>query len=650
MPKKRATPENGGDSSRRRCFPVSPGEAPCRLDRYLAAQLATEGISREKVKSLILDGKVFVDENPVLSPRFRLSGNEELAVLIPPGQNLLTPEEGELTVLYRDAVLAVINKPAGLTVHPAPNRPQGTLAHRLLAHFPELAAQEGFRPGIVHRLDKDTSGLMLVALTEECRLALARSFARHEVFKEYLALTHGVPDAAAAGCLIEAPISRDSRNKTKMAVQAGGKSAKSLARVLFADLLRRFALVAVRIFSGRTHQVRVHMQHIGHPLLGDAVYRAPKTLSAESGRGKGEAKNRAQDDKNRACPAAPRQMLHAWKLAFAHPLPDKAGPALAKALAATDGPVQAIGAAPISAAAPADNATGGGAPANGAASVSAAAPANGPSENRGCELRFLCPPPEDFQQTALANAHSTLPVVITGSPGCGKSSLLELLRRAGLPVFSADAEVARLYAPGGNGQQLLRAAFGSRFVPDDNSPVDKAALGAAMRDDAALRREVEALIHPQVAYAMQAFFDEQQQARAPFAVAEVPLYLESARAHPAAKMQTPGGSSQITDCAPRTRNEAFFPVLVGVRCPFAIRRERLMARRNWSPELIDLMESWQWPEDKKLAACDLLADNSRGEEDLEAETGLLLQKLQQIRRQRLERTAKTLQALWTSWS
>ena len=607
-------------------FVVGGDETSGRLDRFLADKLRENGLSREKVKELIREGRVTVDGRPAGSPRREVLPGSEVRVDLPARVSALEPEEGELSVFYRDAELAVLNKPAGLTVHPAPGLTTGTLAHRLVAHFPELAAQEGFRPGIVHRLDKDTSGLMLAALTERCRLALAAMFARHVIYKEYLALVRGVPKGSDG--VIDAPVGRHPTQKTKMAVVARGKAAKSVWRMLYADPRGRFALVAVRIYSGRTHQVRVHMAHIGHPLWGDAVYGGGESLPASPASGGGQSrKGRAGGPgKNarlgkapadaRCCMAGPagtalseefplcrageagdgsppiRQMLHAWKLGFIHPFPE----AMAHPL--IFGPEARRVAWP---------------------------------EGEG--LLFRCPPPSDFAEAARFLGRETLRVAVTGSPGCGKSSLLEAWRRMGIPVFSADAEVGRLYEMDGDGRRLLRARFGARFVPDSAGPVDKAALGTAMREDPALRREVEALIHPLVRHAAREFWREQEARGMPVAVAEIPLYLE-----------TNFGRSGETGAGGASGEAAH--VLVGVHCPFALRRERLMRKRGWSGETVAFMESWQWPEDRKMAACDLVIDNAGTEEDLERRAGESAAWLAALRGERESLALARLREIW----
>jgi 23S rRNA pseudouridine1911/1915/1917 synthase len=575
-------------------------EAGTRLDRFLADRLRDAGLSREKLKGLIREGKCLLDGKPEYSPKTILAVGVQVTIQVESPPTSLKAEPGDLEILYRDAVLAVLNKPAGLTVHPAPGRPTGTLAHRLLSHFPELEALEGFRPGIVHRLDKDTSGLMLIALSEQCRLALAGQFARHEVYKEYLALVRGVP--ARKEETIEVPIGRHPTLKTKMAVIPGGKPAKSARRTLFADPRGRFSLQAVRIFSGRTHQVRVHMQHIGHPLLGDPLYGGQVTASCPC-RGK-------------------RQMLHAWRLSFTHPLPGGSGSAwrdTSSDLLCTTGQDQKSP-APSSKAAPSSS------DAKLSHYPKKTLPPPKGLERDGDTLSFRCPPPTDFIDTVRACLSRSLPVVITGSPGCGKSLLLQFFREQGFPVFSADAEVARLYKPGEDGARLLRARFGDRFVPDASGPVDKAALGSAMRESEALRREVEAMLHPLVWHAVASFWKTHEDTAA-LSIAEIPLYLESGRDRKAAQENDP-------------------PLLVGVSCPFSVRAERLALHRGWSGEVIAGMEAWQWPEDKKMQACDLVIDNSGSLNSFNRNAQALLDALLDTRRERHEAATRHVQSLW----
>ncbi|MDR3043925.1 MAG: dephospho-CoA kinase [Desulfovibrio sp.] len=549
--------------TRTHSFTVAPEHAGQRLDRFLGDVMAElrekdghgDAVSREKVKRAIRDGAATVQGRPCTVPNTRVEPGQTVTLTLAVPAAKVTPEEGDLAVLYRDAAIAVLDKPAGLTVHPCPSCPEGTLVHRLVRHFPELAAQEGFRPGIVHRIDKDTSGLLLVALTEAVRLELSRAFAQREVHKEYLALVHGVP--APQGEL-DAPIGRHPLHKVKMAVvpeNRGGKPARSAWRVLLADPDGRFALVAVRIFTGRTHQIRVHMAHLGHPLWQDAVYGPAETAPPAAG----EPPN-----------FPPRQMLHAWRLSFRHP-------------------------------------------------------------ETGKDMHFTCPPPPDFAALALCLSRRMQRVVVTGSPGCGKSALMRLLGQpgeAGLPVWSADAAVARLYEPGCGGHHLLRGRYGDRFVPDPAGPVDKRALFAAMRREAALRREVEDMVHPLARHDMDAFFARAEASGAPVAVAEVPLFLEAG-----------WKAGTQPDILPNI-------LLVGVHCPFAERARRLETHRGWPPDMIAAMEAWQWPEADKMRACHLVVDNSGTPEDLARRARGLLAELARLRAARDARVADQLASLW----
>lgn len=279
-----------------------------RLDAFVAGLLAGEGVSRGAVQELIRQGHVTLDGRAPAKAGLRLAGGEALAVRLELPGTALTPEAGELRVVHEDARLAVIDKPAGLTVHPAPGLETGTLVHRVLHRWPHAALMDGPRPGIVHRIDKDTSGLLLVALDEAARLALAGDFAARRVRKEYLALVHGVPEARPGPWgEIDAPLGRDPRHKTKMAVApSGGREARTSWRVLWAAPGGAASLVLVRIHTGRTHQIRVHMAHIGHPLLGDAVYGSRQHAEFAAATGLDPA-------------LAGRQMLHAWRLGFTHP-------------------------------------------------------------------------------------------------------------------------------------------------------------------------------------------------------------------------------------------------------------------------------------------------------------------------------------------
>ncbi len=268
-----------------------------RLDAFLARRC--DQLSRSHARRLIEAGLVTIDSRQG-KPSQRLAQGDHVLAIIPPPQTIdLIPEAIPLTIVYQDDDLLVVDKPAGLTVHPAPGHPSGTLVNALLALCPDLRAIAGtlrpgsgqaLRPGIVHRLDKDTSGLLVVARSDRAHLELARQLKEREVRKTYLALVHGVPTPAQG--TIEAPIGRHPKNRKKMAVVAGGRDAETRYRLR--QELAAYALLEVEPVTGRTHQIRVHLAAIGHPVLGDATYGKRSTVVG-------------------------RQFLHAWRLAFTLP-------------------------------------------------------------------------------------------------------------------------------------------------------------------------------------------------------------------------------------------------------------------------------------------------------------------------------------------
>ncbi len=288
-----------------RTFIVPAEAAGMRLDKFLVGRLTD--VSRARIQQWIEEGRVTLDGRPA-RPSTRLDPNQSIRVLIPPPEEVrILPEPIPLDILYEDDYLLVINKPAGMVVHPAPGHTSGTLVNALLARFPEWAELDWWegeededeaggdfpRPGIVHRLDKDTSGLLIVAKSAGPRSALQEQFQARQVEKIYLAMVHGVPSSPAG--VIDAPIGRDPRQRKRMAVVPEGRPAVTAYRVL--EPLGEHALLEVMPRTGRTHQIRVHLAFIGHPVVGDEVY--------------GRRRSRL---------SCPRQFLHAARLSFRHPV------------------------------------------------------------------------------------------------------------------------------------------------------------------------------------------------------------------------------------------------------------------------------------------------------------------------------------------
>jgi 23S rRNA pseudouridine1911/1915/1917 synthase len=241
-----------------------PGE---RLDVFLARQAAE--LSRSRARRLIDEGHVTVNGRPQ-RPSHPLEGGALVVATL--DDAAVAPPAAEpipLAIVYRDEDVIVVDKQAGLTVHPAPGHPGGTLVNALLALAPELAkVRDTMRPGIVHRLDKDTSGLLVVALSERARESLTRQLKERTVEKTYIALVEGVPRPEQG--IIEAPIGRHPKHRKRMAVVAGGRDAETRYKVI--ETPGKCALLEVKPVTGRTHQIRVHLAAIGHPVIGDAVY------------------------------------------------------------------------------------------------------------------------------------------------------------------------------------------------------------------------------------------------------------------------------------------------------------------------------------------------------------------------------------------
>ena len=274
-----------------------------RLDAFLASQLSSW--SRARLQHLIADEEVLVNGKPSKSS-YRLHAGDEIEVeLVASPATNFTPENLPLDIIHEDESLIVVNKAAGLVVHPAAGIQTGTLANALAFHFDRLSTNAGaIRPGIVHRIDKDTSGLLVVAKTEAAHENLADQFRDRTVFKSYLALVHGVVEQDSGR--IEQPLARDPRNRTRIAIVRGGRSALTLYRVR--KRYDRFTLLSVEIKTGRTHQIRVHLASLKHPVVGDEVYGGGRDNSVRDPKLKVEIRKLG------------RHFLHAAELGFRHPV------------------------------------------------------------------------------------------------------------------------------------------------------------------------------------------------------------------------------------------------------------------------------------------------------------------------------------------
>ena len=280
-----------------------------RLDRLLAAALPDH--SRTRIKGLIENGQLTSAGRTITDPSYRVKSGEEFTLFIPAAAPAIPqPEAIDLDVIYEDADLIVIDKPAGLVVHPAPGNSGGTLVNALLAHCGESLSGIGGvkRPGIVHRLDKETSGLIVVAKNDQTHVDLSEQFSARTIDRAYQALVWGIPRPPKG--TIEGNIGRNRHNRKKMAiVPSGGKHAKTGYRVVqrFGDFA---SLIECRLATGRTHQIRVHMAHIGHPVIGDTIY----------GGGISGARRAALNEQTlRFIKGLQGQALHAFELGFRHP-------------------------------------------------------------------------------------------------------------------------------------------------------------------------------------------------------------------------------------------------------------------------------------------------------------------------------------------
>ena len=286
---------------------LDASQAGWRLDRALAAQIPT--LSRERLKVLTKAGALTRDATAVRDPAIKVKGDEHFLLAIPdpePAHN--EPQEISLAIVYEDEHLLVVDKPAGLVVHPAAGNRDGTLVNALLHHCGGSLSGIGgvARPGIVHRIDKETSGLLVIAKHDLAHAGLAKQFAAHSIDRRYLAIVSDVPRLAEG--IVDAPLARSSHDRKKIAIvgarEQGGRGKRAVTHWKRLKILKDAALVECRLETGRTHQVRVHMASIGHPLIGDPVY-------GRSGKTHGKVLKEL---------GFQRQALHAAELGFTHPV------------------------------------------------------------------------------------------------------------------------------------------------------------------------------------------------------------------------------------------------------------------------------------------------------------------------------------------
>jgi 23S rRNA pseudouridine1911/1915/1917 synthase len=284
-------------STPRQLLSVQPAEAGQRLDRYLVSQIAN--LSRTSIQQMIDVAAIQVNGRPS-KPGYILRANDEILVDLTTTsvqEHQIKPQKLPLEIVYEDNDLLIINKAPGMVVHPAPGHYEDTLVNALLAYYPDLQAFDtDHRPGIVHRLDRDTSGLLIVAKNARTQATLIEQMQRHEIVKRYLALVEGIVSLDQGS--IDAPIGRDPRHRQQMTITAtSSREARTHFRVL--ERFARHTLLLLQLETGRTHQIRVHLKAIGHPVAGDTTYGSGNVIRGSH---------------------LPRQFLHAYQLQFAHPI------------------------------------------------------------------------------------------------------------------------------------------------------------------------------------------------------------------------------------------------------------------------------------------------------------------------------------------
>ncbi|MDA9908261.1 RluA family pseudouridine synthase [Flavobacteriaceae bacterium] len=294
-------------------FVAQKGQQPLRVDKYLMNYI--ENATRSKIQQAAKDGNIYVNDVTVKS-NYKVKPNDVVRVLFehPPYEFLLVPEDIPLTIVYEDDALLVINKPAGMVVHPGHGNYSGTLINALTFHFDNLPNNSSNRPGLVHRIDKDTSGLLVVAKTEEAMTHLAKQFFDKTSEREYIALVWG--DVKEDQGTIEGVIGRHPKNRLQNTVFIGDDAHKGKPAVTHYKVLERFGyvtLVSCKLETGRTHQIRVHLKHIGHTLFNDERYGGDRIL-------KGTSFSKYKQFVENCFSILPRQALHAKTLGFVHPV------------------------------------------------------------------------------------------------------------------------------------------------------------------------------------------------------------------------------------------------------------------------------------------------------------------------------------------
>jgi len=305
-------PEQDNDLYEHYSFTVEKGQQPLRIDKYLMNFI--ENSTRSKIQSAAKDGSIFVNDTPVKS-NYKVRPLDEIKVLLshPPHEHLLVGEDIPLDIVFEDDELLVVNKPAGIVVHPGHGNYSGTLINALIYHFENLPKNSNDRPGLVHRIDKDTSGLLVVAKTENAMAHLSNQFAEKTSEREYLAIVWGNMDDDEG--TIEGNIGRHPKNRLQNTVFFGDDADKGKPAVTHYKVLERLGyvtLVSCKLETGRTHQIRVHMKHIGHTLFNDERYGGERIL-------KGTTFTKYKQFVDNCFKILPRQALHAKTLGFKHP-------------------------------------------------------------------------------------------------------------------------------------------------------------------------------------------------------------------------------------------------------------------------------------------------------------------------------------------